>query len=143
MLKLRFDQYYTLILFASFCQKYHFSCLASNHSRKVTPYTGITSPFAKFSWTSKARNMYKFCCQKVEVLSTFLHPTTFRNLKQSYLFQDKFDSRKVKRTTSLFNSFCTFSALFTVPFLNHQSSDDIIKSIIISNLCILPCIPYI
>ena len=50
----------------------------------------------------KTRNMYRFCCNKWNY--ALFSATTFRNLQQSDLLQDRFDSRMVKRATSLFSS---------------------------------------
>ena len=51
----------------------------------------------------KTRNMYRFCWKKYNY--SLLSATTFRNLQQPDLFQDRFDSWLVKCAISLFNSF--------------------------------------
>ena len=51
----------------------------------------------------KTRNMYRFCWKKYNY--SLLSATTFRNLQQPDLLQDRFDSWLVKCAISLFNSF--------------------------------------
>ena len=51
----------------------------------------------------KTRNMYRFCWKKYNY--SLFSATTFRNLQQPDLLQDRFDSWLVKSALSLFNSF--------------------------------------
>ena len=51
----------------------------------------------------KTRNVYRFCWKKYNY--SLLSATTFRNLQQPVLLQDRFDSWLVKCAISLFNSF--------------------------------------
>ena len=62
---------------------------------------GLQSKIAS-AGAGKTRNMYRFCCNKWNY--ALISATTFRNLQQSDLLQDRFDSRVVKRATSLFSS---------------------------------------
>ena len=53
--------------------------------------------------------MSRFCCKTYNFF--LLSATTFRNLQQPSLLQDKVDSWVVKRAKSPFNSFCTYVAI--------------------------------
>ena len=68
--------------------------------------------------TGKTRNMYRFWCNKWNY--ALISATTFRNLQQPDLLQDRFDSRVVKRATSLFSPYSSNvakqDARFCFPF---------------------------
>ena len=82
----------------------------------VTPETGVTSLVAKqICFGSVKRATCTDFLQKVELPSSFSN-----NFSQPDLLQDRFDSRVVKRVTSLFHSFCSNVskqvARFSCPF---------------------------
>ena len=58
--------------------------------------------------------MSRFCCKTYNFF--LLSATTFLNLQQPSLLQDKVDSRVVKRAKSPFNSFCTYVAIQVASF---------------------------
>ena len=90
------------------CKLREYRLLIGYNYAGLTPYTEFTSLAVKqvcLASVKSATSTVIICCKKWN--HSLLSAKTSRNLQQTGLLQDRFDSWVVKRATLLFDSFCS------------------------------------